>query len=389
MDLTFTQEEEAFRQEAREWISANLPDEFKTSKTRATRTERDIWYKRLAEKGWLCASWPKDAGGPGWSLAKQFIFKSEAAAQGAPPGDMGLSMVGPMMIEYASEEQKQRFLPKIAQAEEMWCQGYSEPNAGSDLASLQLRAVRDGDDFVLNGQKIWTSYAAESDWIFILARTDLSAKKQQEGISFLVSPIDAPGIEIRPIQQITGESEFFETFFTDVRVPVANLIGQENGGWTLGKRLLAHERVSTGGGAGYRQSLEKLTRLANKTKTNGHYAIDDNAIRQRIAELHIELDALDALGYRGLTQLLHGDMPGPESSVMKVYGTELFQKITDLALEIQGPLSQVWWDDENLRDETEGWTKTAAWSRAFTIFSGTSEIQRNIISERVLGLPRG
>ncbi len=387
MDLNFTVEEEAFRQEAREWISANLPEVFRSSKTRSNREHRDVWYKRLAERGWLCAAWPKEAGGAGWSLAKQFIFKEEAASQGAPPGDMGVSMVGPMMIEYASEEQKKRFLPKIYRAEEMWCQGYSEPNAGSDLASLQLRAVRDGDDYVLNGQKIWTSYAAESDWIFILARTDATAK-QQEGISFLVSPIDAPGIEIRPIRQITGESEFFETFFTNVRVPVTNLIGRENGGWTLGKRLLAHERVSTGAGAGYRQTIEKLTHLANTTKLNGHVAMDNDDTRHRIAQLHIELDALDALGYRSLTQLLHGAMPGPESSVMKVYGTELFQRITDLALEVQGPLSQVWWDDENLKDETQGWSKTAAWSRAFTIFSGTSEIQRNIISERVLGLPR-
>lgn len=388
MDLNFTAEEEAFRGEIREWIDQNLPDAFRTPGVTPVRKDRDEWYKKLAQKGWLCASWPEKDGGPGWSLAQQYLFKAEAGAVGAPGGDMGVSMVGPMMIEYATDEQKERFLPEITSAEKMWCQGYSEPNAGSDLASLALRADLEGDHYILNGQKTWTSNAGESDMIFILARTDLGAKKRQEGISFLVSPIDAPGIEIRPIRQISDESDFFETFFTDVKVPVANRIGPENGGWTLGKRLLAHERVSTGGAAGFALSLDKLTAMMQTIEINGKAALENQDLRQRVAKIHTELDALRSLGYRGLTQTIRGQMPGPESSINKLYGSELFQRITDLAMDVQGPASQLWWDDERAEEFNLGWCKTTSWSRAMTIFSGTSEIQRNIISERVLGLPR-
>ena len=387
MDLNFTKEEEDFRLMAREWIGKHLPDTFKGRRQRSTRVERDKWYKALAAKGWLCAAWPKEAGGSGWSLAQQYIFRDEAANQGAPGNDMGVSMIGPMLIEYGSEAQKKRYLPPIVAAEEMWCQGYSEPNAGSDLASLRLRAERQGDHYVLNGQKIWTSFANESDMIFILARTDLNAKNQQSGISFLVSPIDAPGIEIRPIRQITDESHFYETFFTDVKVPVENLIGEENAGWTLGKRVLAHERIATGAAEVFRQSLDRVRDLAKRTAVNGHRAIDEPSVRQGLAKLEMELGALKAVGFRSLTQLLRGQMPGPESSIVKLYGSELYQRIADLSLDIQGPAAQVW-DDPAYGDDSL-WSKTAAATRAVSIFSGTSEIQRNIISERVLGMPKG
>ena len=267
-------------------------------------------------------------------------------------------------------------------------QGFSEPNAGSDLANLQLRAVRDGDDYVLNGQKIWTTLAGESDMIFLLTRTDTTAKKKQAGITFMVASMDTPGIEVRPIRQINDEEHFFETFFTYARVPAENVIGKENEGWALAKRLLAHERVSSGAAESFKATLDRLVQLAKDVKINGKPAIDDSNVRQKLARLHIELDALKSLGFRNLTKLLRGEMPGAESSILKLYGSELFQRMTDLGQEIQGPLAQLW-SDPNFVDEEGGWPKTATGSRSYSIFSGTSEIQRNIISERVLGMPKG
>jgi alkylation response protein AidB-like acyl-CoA dehydrogenase len=387
MDLNFTEEEEAFRAEVRDWIESNLPDVFKAGDRRAARADRQGWYQKLGAKGWLCHSWPESAGGPGWSLAKQFIYKDEASRAGAPQGDMGITMIGPLLIEFGTPEQKERYLPKITNAEELWCQGYSEPNAGSDLANLQLRAVRDGDDYVLNGQKIWTTLAGESDMIFVLTRTDTTQKKKQAGITFMVASMKTPGIEVRPIRQIDDQEHFFETFFTDARVPAANVIGKENEGWGLAKRLLAHERVSTGSADIFRNTLLRLTELAKTVQMNGRPAIENDSIRQRLAQVAIDLDALSAVGYRGLTQLIRGQMPGPESSIIKLFGSELYQRMTDLAQDIQGPLAQLW-SDPNLADLEDNWSKTAAGSRAFSIFSGTSEIQRNIIAERVLGMPR-
>lgn len=388
MDLKFSKEDEEFRLMAREWISENLPEYFKNNSDPgavSSRSRRLPWYKKLAEKGWLCASWPKEAGGPGWTLAQQAIFQEEASNQGAPGPDMGVYMVGPMLIEYGNEEQKKRYLPKIAAAEEFWCQGYSEPNAGSDLANLALRAERDGDDYILNGQKIWTSGANEADQIFILARTNPKAEKKQTGISFLLAPMDSPGIRIEPIKQITDESHFYETFFTDVRVPVANRVGGENEGWTIAKRLLAHERVGLGAARTFRSSLNRAIRLALEKKgVDGR--VSDRVTRQKLAELSMQLDGLAAVDYRVITQLLQGNMPGPESSIVKLFGSELFQHICDVALETLGPDSIIW--NENGENSEHGWSKMATQSRAYSIFSGTSEIQRNIISERVLGMPR-
>lgn len=388
MDLDFTTEEETFRGEIREWIEENLPPVFAGGRGSGTVEDRKDWYKRLASKGWLCHSWPKEAGGPGWSLAQQYIFKSEASRRGAPAGDMGVTMIGPLLIEYGTPEQKDRYLPKITAAEEFWCQGYSEPNAGSDLANLALKATLDGHHYVLNGQKTWTSGAQDADMIFILTRTDSTLKKKQEGITFMVASMNTPGIEIRPIRQITDDSEFCETFFTDVRVPVENVIGEVDAGWTLGKRLLAHERVSLGSADVFQAALVKLYELAKSRIINGKPAIENDSIRQRLAQLHIELDSLAALGYAGLTKALRGEQPGSESSINKLYGSEIYQRITDLAQEIQGPFAKVW-ADENLQDEVNSWPHIAAGSRAFSIFSGTSEVQRNIISERVLGMPKG
>lgn len=391
MDLKFSAEDEAFRLEVRQWISDNLPDFFKKTTDNGagggSRKRRGEWFRRLADKGWLCASWPEEHGGTGWSLARQAIFAEEAGALGAPNAEMGVYMVGPMLIEYGNEEQKARYLPPIARAEEIWCQGYSEPNAGSDLANLALRADRDGEDYILNGQKIWTSGADEADLIFLLVRTDSQAPKRQQGISFLLAPMDSPGIRIEPIRQMTDESHFFETFFTDVRVPVANRVGNENEGWTIAKRLLAHERVGLGSAKLFRKSLARTISIARSTQIDGRPAIQDTDVRRKLAKLSMKLDALSATDYRGLSQVLRGNMPGPESSIIKLFGSELYQSICDTGLELLGPAAQLW-GDENYADLEQEWPKTSAGSRAYSIFSGTSEVQRNIISERVLGMPR-
>ena len=388
MDLSFTREEEEFRLMIREWIGENLPDAIKASNgTKATKEDRREYWRRLASQGWHCPSWPKEYGGTGWSLAQQYIFADESSKQGAPGLSFGVTMIGPLIIECGNDWHKERFLPKIVNVEEVWCQGYSEPNAGSDLANLALRADKDGDEYVLNGQKIWTSSADAAEWIFLLGRTDPHAKRRQQGISFFVCPMDDPGIEIRPIKQISGDSGFYEVFFTDVRVSEKYRIGDEDAGWTLGKRLLTYERVSTGSASGIRQSLDHLVETMKRVPVGDGTAFDDPYYQDKLAQASIELDAMNALSFRGLTQLLDGKMPGPESSINKLYGTETFQKITDLAQEVQGPLAQIWVDD-NLNDVEHAWFKTVAWSRASTIFGGTSEIQRNIISERVLGMPR-
>ena len=389
MDLKYTAEEEQFRLVSRQWIGENLPEEFKRDETGMAGTKREErveWYKLLAAKGWLCPAWPKEHGGSGWTLAQQSIFREEAALQGAPGPDMGISMVGPLLIEYGTEEQRERYLPKIVAGEQVWCQGYSEPNAGSDLASLALKAELDGEDYIVNGQKIWTSNADQADMIFFLARTNPHAEKKQMGISFLVAPMDSPGLRIQPIRQMTDESHFYETFFTDVRVPVANRIGNENEGWTLAKRLLAHERSGLFNPE-FKKAIGRLRKLSERVKLNGDVAVKDHAIRQCLAQLHMDLDSLNAVKYRALTRLLRGQMPGPESSVLKVFGSELYQRTCDLAMEVLGPIGQVW-HDETFAEEAQNWPRHAARSRAYSIFSGTNEIQRNIISERVLGLPR-
>ncbi len=383
MDLNFTQEEEDFRTMVRSWLKDNEPDRTGVAEPEASR----MWLKVLADKGWLCPSWPEEHGGPGWTLAQQYIFKQEKTAMGIPEAGGGVTMIGPLIIDHGTEEQKKRFLPPITSLEATWCQGYSEPNAGSDLANLALRAELDGDAYVLNGQKTWTSGAMTSNWIFLLARTDTTAKKKQAGISFFVAPVDTPGIELRPIRQITDESHFCETFFTDVRIPIENRIGGESEGWALGKHLLSYERIAIAADA-YEGPIARLTRLAETTPMGDGAAIDNSVIRQKLAKLHMELDALSALGYRGMTQRLRGKTISSESSILKVFGSELYQRICDLAMEIAGPEGQVWVSP----DATEtgmGWAKTAAGSRSYSIFSGTSEVQRKIISERVLGMPRG
>ena len=388
MDLNFTVEEEEFREEVREWIGENVPKVFKLGRGRNTRADRDLWYGRLAEKGWLCHSWPEDAGGPGWSLAKQFIFKDEASKSGAPHGDMGVTMIGPLLIQYGTPEQKERYLPKITAAEEMWCQGYSEPNAGSDLASLACKAEDKGDHWLVNGQKTWTSGADQAQWIGCLVRTDPSAPKR-DGISFLILDMDQPGIETRPIQLIGGASPFCETFFNDAVTDKDEILGELNAGWTVGKRLLQHERQSqtnAGGGMGgsSRLSLQELADRYVGRDEQGR--IDDADLRARIAE-HLMQAQAQRLTVKRITAEARGNAKvSAAASILKNAASSITQTRSELALEIMGNSGLGWEGDSFEVHELEavrGWLG----AKAVSIYGGSYEVQNNIIAKNILGLP--
>lgn len=389
MDLNFSAEDEKFRAEVRAHLEKIVPTEVRntpSSRNVIERKYREPVYRGLIEKGWMAPTWPKQYGGPGLTPSQQAILLEEMGRIGSPNFDFGVVMIGPLIMEYGTPEQKERFLPKILRAEEYWCQGYSEPNAGSDLASLALRAEIDSDDFVLNGRKIWTSTAYEADWMFILVRTDPTARKRQEGISFLLVDMKSPGITISRIQQITDESHFCEVALENVRVPRKNLLGKINEGWTLATRLLSYERTGFVSGDLVRQMLENLIGYAKRSDIGGRPAIEDTKLRRRLAQSSMEIDAARYLGYRNLTRTLRGQPPGPEASVIKIHVSETQQRIGDLSAEIQGPLAQLWRDPNYPVDSQ--WPLIAISNRSSTIAGGTSEIQRNIIAERVLGMPR-
>ncbi len=390
MDLHYSPEDEAFRAEVREWLEHNVPSEVRnsaSSRTTVARKYRVAFYRGLREKGWMCPKWPKEYGGPGFTLSQQVIFMEELGRAGAPNMDLGMIMAAPMIMEFGTPEQKERYLPKMLNAEEMWCQGFSEPNAGSDLAALATTAVLDGDHYILNGQKIWTSNGQESDWMFLLVRSDATSKKKQEGISFLLMDMKSPGITLHPIHQITDSSNFSEVFLQNVRVPVANRLGAPNQGWDIAKRLLTHERVGVYGGDLIRRALEGNMAYARREMKDGRPLIEDTDYRDKLARASMEIDAVCALGYRNTTRLLRGEPPGPESSVIKVFASETFQRVCDLGTDLMGPRGQLW-GDPNFDPTDTTMPKMAIYSRSFTISGGTSEIQRNIIAEVVLGMPR-
>jgi alkylation response protein AidB-like acyl-CoA dehydrogenase len=389
MDLNFSAEDEAFRLEVRETLERIVPHEVRNSPSSRNvieRKYREQVYRGLIEKGWMAPTWPKEYGGPGLSPSRQAILLEEMGKIGSPNFDFGVVMIAPLIMEYGTPEQKERFLPKILRAEEFWCQGYSEPNAGSDLASLATRAEIDGDDFVLNGRKIWTSTAYEADWMFILVRTDFGARTKQAGISFLLLDMKSPGISISRIQQITDESHFCEVSLENVRVPRNNLLGKLNEGWVLATKLLSYERTGFVSGDLVRQMLENLIRYAKGFKVDGGTAIEEPGLRRELARASMRIDAARYLGYRNLTRTLRGQPPGPEASVIKLLVSETQQRIGDISTEIQGPLGQLWRDPAFPVDSQ--WPLVAVANRSATIAGGTSEIQRNIIAERVLGLPR-
>jgi len=392
MDFNFTPEDESFRAEFRAWLEKNPPDHQDDdldffAEDEAQWHRRVAWYKKLASGGWTGIDWPKEYGGRGASILQTIVYHQELARIHAPLPYIGsgLGLIGPTLMHWGTEEQKKRHLPRVLKGDEIWCQGYSEPGAGSDLASLQTRAVEDGDDFIVNGQKVWTSNAQFSDWIFLLVRTDPDAPKHK-GISYLLVDMHSPGITVRPLVQMTGARGFNEVFFEDVRVPRKNLVGNKNQGWQVALTTLMFERNGAGGGTG--GQIHELVALARKVERDGRPAWDDASVRQKIAEFYCEQQALKYTGFRQLTRRLKGLPPGPEGSIMKLCGTELNLRIQMFAMELLGPYAQIEHNAPFAIDKGNWLFKMLA-ARGGTIAAGTNQIQRNIIGERVLGLPKG
>ena len=397
MDFTYTSEQDAFRLELRRWLAENLTDDLRiedptderVAPDRETFERRREWQKRMYAAGWVGISWPKLYGGRGATLMEQIIYDEECFRARAPvlPGYSGIGMAGPTIIEWGTEEQKRRYLPRILGAQDIWCQGYSEPGAGSDVAGLQTRAVEEGDYFIVNGQKVWTSDAHHADMCILLVRTDPDAPKHK-GISYILVDMHSPGVTVRPLVQITGDANFNEVFFEDVKVPKKNLIGEKNQGWQVAITTLMFERSGIGGGRDMMGQVRELVELAKTVRTNGHTAWEDSSVRQKLGGFACEAAALRYTGFRQLTRRLKGLPPGPEGSVLKLCTSELNLRMNKFAMEMLGPYSQMEFKAPHAVDKGK-WSYRMLASRALTIAGGTSEIQHNIIGERVLGLPKG
>ncbi|WP_223536531.1 acyl-CoA dehydrogenase family protein [Pseudomonas sp. GL-B-16] len=397
MDIEFTVQEQAFRQEVRAFLRDNLPGELSERISlgkRLSKTHQVQWMQILDRQGWLAPGWPVEFGGTGWNAVQKHIFDEECFAAGAPKVvSFGLKMVAPVIIKFGTTEQKAHFLPRILSCEDWWCQGYSEPGAGSDLSSLKTRAVREGDHYVVNGQKTWTTLAHFADWMFCLVRTDPEAR-QQRGISFLLIDMKTPGITVRPIITLDGEHEVNEVFFDNVRVPVANLVGQENEGWTCAKYLLTHERTSIGGIAQNKALLTRLKRIAGQEVRDGRPLIEDPLFRAQIAEVDMQLMAAEMSNLRTLAATQNGDVPGAESSFLKIKGTEIRQAITYLISKAVGPYALPFIEDELgygsepllYTDYSSAATYQYLDARKASIYGGANEIQKNIIAKMILEL---
>ena len=404
MDLVFTPEELAFQREVRDWIAANMPKEVaeESRRSRSSHVSRERlvqWQRTLASRGWLCPNWPKEHGGPGWNSTQKFIFEMEMARADSPYlSSFSIKMVAPVLMKYGSEAQKKRFLPRIAAAEELWCQGYSEPGSGSDLASLRTRAVREGDHYIVNGQKIWTTNAHWADWMFCLVRTS-NEGKLQEGISFLLIDMKTPGIKVEPIYladgtRTPGRHEVNQVFFTDVKVPVENRVGEENKGWTYAKYLLEFERGGQAHGPRLRKAFRHLEDLAGTQLKDGKPLPDDPAWREKMAALQIEIDAIEMNELSFYSSLKTGDAPGFMASVVKMRCTEAGQKITELAVEAVASYAQPYTElrnyDSNIVPVGGEYVDDAAPryfnQRKSTIYGGSSEVQRNLMAKAMLGL---
>jgi alkylation response protein AidB-like acyl-CoA dehydrogenase len=390
MDLTLSPSEEEFREEVRAWLQENHPGPEPEAGLDEVMTFRREWQLKLHEAGWAGISWPKEYGGRGATMIEQAIFAAEASRQEAPaPANvLGLAMGGPVVIAHGTDEQKSRYLEPILTGEEIWCQGFSEPESGSDLASLKTRAVKDGDEWVVTGQKVWTTFAQYAKWCMLVARTDPDAPKHQ-GLTYFLMDMEQDGVQTRPLVQITGEGEFNEVFFEEARVPDANVVGGVGNGWAVAITTLMNERAGLAFGAisQIQNSLGRLGKLARETPSNGGTAAEDPYFRQRIAQLHIEVETMRLNAYRGLTKTMQSGIPGPEGSLGKWQWADLNQDLTELALEIEGAYSI-------LARGAEHAVAGGAWqygflrSRANSIEGGTTDILKNIIAERVLGLPR-
>jgi alkylation response protein AidB-like acyl-CoA dehydrogenase len=389
MDMLETPELAAFRTEVHTWVMANKPQVKHNPYDYVglgDKEGQDEWFQKLGKKGWLAFRWPKDVGGAGFSPSEQIVFADELLNCGAQiPAGFGLGMVGPLILQFGTEEQRQQHLPAISRHDTIWCQGYSEPNSGSDLASLQTKAVLDGDHFVVNGQKIWTSRAQQAQWIFCLVRTDNKVQNQR-GISFLLIDMRTPGVSIKPIKQIDGQAEFFETFFDNVRVPMKNMVGKMNEGWTMAKALLGHERTGTNANMDMNRLFGRIKKLASGYERDGQPLMKDREFRNKLAQLEMDSDCLRYTRYRLLSAVMQGKAPGPESSILKLYQTDMVQDIYELAMNVLGPDSLGWYDT-SLSEEAYDIPMYDAIFRAVSIYAGSNEIQRNIISKRVLGLP--
>jgi len=398
MDLSFTPEEEAFREEVRAFFRDKLPERLAAQVRegrRPRKADMEEWHAILNDRGWFANHWPEEWGGPGWSVIQRFIFDNESALAHAPRVvPFGVNMLGPVLIRYGSEEQKRHWLPRILDGSDWWCQGYSEPGAGSDLAGLKTTAVRNGDVYVVNGQKTWTTLGQFADMIFCLVRTDSSAKKQ-EGISFLLIDMKSPGVEVRPITLLDGEAEVNEVFFTDVEVPVANLVGEENQGWTYAKYLLTYERTNIAGVGFSVAAFEALKQVAQTQKKNGRALADDPLFAARMARVEIDLANMQTTNLRVLAAVAGGGVPGAESSMLKIKGTEIRQEITSLNRRAYGAYAapyvpealEAGWNGEPIGPDDAG-TAAASYfnNRKLSIFGGSNEIQKNIISKTILGL---
>ena len=404
MRLAFSEQEVAFQNEVRDWIAANMPpevaEESRRSRSSHVSKERLVqWQKKLASRGWLCPNWPKEFGGPGWSSTQKFIFEMEMARADSPYlSSFSIKMVAPVIMKFGSEAQKKRFLPKIAAAEELWCQGYSEPGSGSDLASLRTKAERQGDHYLVNGQKIWTTNAHYADWIFCLVRTSTEGKRQ-EGISFLLIDMKSPGITIDPIYLVDGtrtpmRHEVNQVFFTDVKVPVENLVGEENKGWTYAKFLLEFERGGQAFGPRLRKAFRHLQMLSRTQMGGGEPLSADAGWRQKMAGLEMEIDAIEMNELMFYSSLKTGDAPGNMGSVVKMRGTEVGQKVTELAVEAVGwygvPFTELRNYDSNVvpigGEYVDDVSPRYFNNRKTTIYGGSSEVQRNVLAKAMLGL---
>ncbi len=395
MDFNLSPEDEAFRRELRNWLEANLPEservapiDFMFEESDEQWQRRLRWHQKMHAAGWVGISWPREYGGRGASLTQQLIFADEISRARAPRlvNTMGIMMVGPTLIHWGSEEQKQRYVPKILSAEEIWCQGYSEPNSGSDVASLQTRAVEEGDYFIINGSKVWTSDAHHADLSILLVRTDPAAPKHK-GISYILVDMHSPGVTVRPLVQMTGASGFNQVFFEDVKVPKANLIGEKNRGWEVAITTLMFERSGVGENRDLSGYARELVQLAKMTEHGGRPAWENSNVRQRIAQFATEAAALKYTVMRQLTRRMRGEPPGPEGSITKLSASELSLRMNSFAMELLGPYAQLTLHAPYAIDEGK-WAVRMLGSRALTIAGGTSEIMRNIIGDRVLRLPR-
>jgi len=385
MDFKLSPQEEAFRDEVRAFLDANLPPESE----RGTGFLAE-WFRKIREKRWVGFSWPREVGGGGGSLMQQVILKEEMARRSAPPlgtSFMGLAWVGPAIIQYGSEEQKRRFIPDILDGALQWCTGYSEPGSGSDLASLQCKAVRDGEHYLVNGQKIWTSVAMWAKWMILLVRTGSESASKHDGITCLLVEMHSPGVTVRPIRNMSGSSMFAEVFFDGVRVPVENRLGAEGEGWQVTVSALAFERSSISEVYGLARQLDGIKELARRSPRAGRPASEDPAIRRRIASADLRIEAMRLSGMRFLTKQLRGEPLGSETSINKLLRAELEIELGELSIEIQGSRG-VLMKGEGLVSDEGRWQRLALSWPEVVIGGGTPNIQRNIIAERVLGLPK-